>query len=116
MRHRHDANQIRHGCSERHHHPGELAHVRPHISTRTASSAQSQYIHDQARARPTHKARTTLTSAVEKRREVPCNILSHLVCEKKGVKTGLLACEEELDKTGRAGLYGTFIGAAFSVA
>jgi len=51
--------------------------------------AQSQYIHDHARAPPVHKARTTSRSAVEKRLEVPCNIFSHLACEKGRCENGL---------------------------
>jgi hypothetical protein len=64
--------------------------VRLDISTHECTPiAQSQYIHDHARTRPTHKTRTTSGSAVEKRREVPCNIFSHLACEKEeGVKMG----------------------------
>lgn len=113
MRHRHHADQVRHGCRERHHHPGELAHVRPDISThqRNINRTKLQYIHDHARARPTHKARTNSRSAVEERREVPCNIFSHLACEKEGVKMGCVRGGRSKNRTSWAL---TFIGAAFS--
>ena len=79
LRNRHDANPIRHGCRQRHHHPGEPAHVRLDLNTPAHDSRNQPQLQCRTHTlRASHEIHKALSPwQLEHGGKVRCNNFSH---------------------------------------